>query len=192
MMLRFMTTLFVLFSLLQIAVASLLPSQIFRSFLEPHRRTVPPFFPDTPSSCPKCAQDYGNINSCAEAAPVLTNFSMIIFNPGAFIDVIKCACTDTFQAVFPQCVDCFTRTNQSQVLNTPNLPAVVDGMRKVCAIASTLLGNVSVSNGDATPAPSPAVKTNTASPLPIGALVWATTAAVTLVAISFVNLVSSL
>jgi hypothetical protein len=29
----------------------------------------------------------------------------VIFNPGAFISVIKCACADTFQSVFPQCAD---------------------------------------------------------------------------------------
>jgi len=29
----------------------------------------------------------------------------IIFNPGAFIDIIKCACTDTFQSAYPQCAD---------------------------------------------------------------------------------------
>lgn len=46
----------------------------------------------------------------------------------------------------------FIRTNQSEVLNTPNLPAVVDGMRKICALESTLLGNVSESNGEVTPA----------------------------------------
>jgi hypothetical protein len=78
-------------------------------------------------SCPKCAPSWPNINSCAAACPVFSNFSMvyndpldllfhrtpayknpvqqIIFNPGAFIDVIKCSCTDTFQAAFPQCVD---------------------------------------------------------------------------------------
>ncbi|KAF9458696.1 hypothetical protein BDZ94DRAFT_1200700 [Collybia nuda] len=116
-----------------------------------HPRTQP-FFPESPTSCPICEKDYGSINSCAQAAPVLSNFTMIIFNPGAFIDVIKCACVDTFQAVFPQCVDCFIRTNQSEVLNTPDLPAVVDGMRNICAIQSTLLGNVSESNGDVTPA----------------------------------------
>ncbi|KAL4244378.1 hypothetical protein ABKN59_010534 [Abortiporus biennis] len=102
-----------------------------------------PTFPDQPPSCPICAQNYDNINSCAEAAPVLANFSMIIFNPGAFIDVIKCACTDTFQSTFPQCVDCFVQTNQTQWLEPPeDLPSIVDGMRKICAIESTLLGNL--------------------------------------------------
>jgi len=110
-----------------------------------------PYFPDQPPSCLICAQNYGNINSCAQAAPVLANFSMIIFNPGAFIDVIKCACTDTFQSVFPQCVDCFTKTNQTDVLNTPDLSSVLSGMRSICAIESTLLGNVSNANGETTP-----------------------------------------
>ncbi|KAI0742912.1 hypothetical protein C8Q80DRAFT_1356470 [Daedaleopsis nitida] len=101
-----------------------------------------PQFPDEPPSCPICAENYGNIDSCAQAAPVLQNFTMIIFNPGAFIDVIKCACVDTFQSTYPQCVDCFIRTNQSHFLNddSDELPSVVDGMRKICALESTLLG----------------------------------------------------
>ncbi|CAL1698260.1 unnamed protein product [Somion occarium] len=110
-----------------------------------------PFFPDQPPSCPICAQNYPSINSCAQAAPVLANFSMIIFNPGAFIDVIKCACTDTFQSAFPQCADCFIQTNQSDVLNTPDLPGIVSGMRQICALESTLLGNVSETDGEVTP-----------------------------------------
>ncbi|KAF9444893.1 hypothetical protein P691DRAFT_735810 [Macrolepiota fuliginosa MF-IS2] len=125
------------------------------------RRTTP-FFPDQPPSCPICAQDYPNISSCAEAAPVLQNFSSIIFNPGAFIDVIKCACVDTFQSVFPQCVDCFLKTGQENVLNTSNLPGVVDGMRKICAVESSLLGNVSATNNETTPGASAPV------PLPTG------------------------
>lgn len=41
------------------------------------KRTDEPQFPDTPPSCPICAENYWNINSCAEAAPVLQNFSMV-------------------------------------------------------------------------------------------------------------------
>ncbi|KAF9054101.1 hypothetical protein BJ165DRAFT_1436047 [Panaeolus papilionaceus] len=118
-----------------------------------------PYFPDTPTSCPICAKDYPSISSCAQAAPVMANFSMIIFNPGAFIDVIKCACVDTFQAAFPQCVDCFIQTGQQDVLNTPDLPAVVDGMRKICGLGGALLGNVSAANGYPTPSPSPTPST---------------------------------
>ncbi|KAF8064302.1 hypothetical protein FPV67DRAFT_1504355 [Lyophyllum atratum] len=131
------------------------------------RRTNPPFFPETPASCPICAQNYDGINSCAAAAPVLTNFTNIIFNPGAFIDVIKCACTDTFQSAYPQCVDCFTKTNQTEVLNynTQDLPGIVSGMRKICALQSSLLGNVSNTNGETTPAASspPPAPTSAAS-----------------------------
>ena len=36
-----------------------------------------PTFPDSPPSCPICAQNFGNIDSCAQAAPVLANFSMV-------------------------------------------------------------------------------------------------------------------
>ncbi|KAF5350701.1 hypothetical protein D9756_008751 [Leucocoprinus leucothites] len=113
-----------------------------------HRRTTP-FFPDQPPSCPICAK-------LRRSRSVLQNFTNIIFNPGAFITIIKCACTDTFQSAFPQCVDCFLKTNQEAVLNTPNLPAVVDGMRQVCALESTLLGNVSNVNGETTPSHAPA------------------------------------
>jgi len=37
-----------------------------------------------------------------------------------FIDVIQCACTDTFQSAYPQCVDCFTQTNQTAFLVPQN------------------------------------------------------------------------
>ncbi|TDL26800.1 hypothetical protein BD410DRAFT_715072 [Rickenella mellea] len=117
-----------------------------------------PYFPDTPPSCPICAQNYDSINSCAQACPVFQNFSSVIFNPGPFIDTIKCACTDTFQAAFPQCVDCFGRTNQTGWLETDNLPAVVQGIRNVCAIASTLIGQAASADGE--------VPTTTAAPAP--------------------------
>ncbi|EPQ55926.1 hypothetical protein GLOTRDRAFT_76143 [Gloeophyllum trabeum ATCC 11539] len=122
-----------------------------------------PYFPADPTSCPICEAQYSQISSCAQAAPVLANFTMVIFNPGAFIDVIKCACTDTFQSVFPQCVDCFTKTNQTDVLNTPDLPAVVSGMRNVCALESTLLGNVSNVDGETTPSSSAPAPTSSTS-----------------------------
>jgi len=97
------------------------------------RQTVQPYFPDTPASCPICEKGYPTINTCAEAAPALANFSSVctdyvthiptkmtknnyllpyrytckkvILNPGEFISVIKCSCTDTFKSVFPQCAD---------------------------------------------------------------------------------------
>lgn len=84
-----------------------------------------PVFPVEPPSCPICESNYANIDHCAEACPIFANFSMvnrsltfqfsnaflitvvlkIMFNPGAFVDVIECACTDTFQSTYPQCVD---------------------------------------------------------------------------------------
>jgi len=118
------------------------------------RQTVQPYFPDTPPSCPICAQGYPSINSCAEAAPALANISSVIFNPGAFISVIKCSCTDTFQSVFPQCADCFERTNQTAVLDTPNLPSLVNTIRQLCSFASSLLGNASNVDGETTPSQS--------------------------------------
>ncbi|KAI8990388.1 WD40 repeat-like protein [Trametes punicea] len=115
------------------------------------RQDGQPVFPDQPPSCPICEQNFGSIDSCAQAAPVLANFSMIIFNPGAFIDVIKCACADTFQSAYPQCVDCFTQTNQTQFLNSSDLPSVLTGIRNICAIESTLLGGVATADGEVTP-----------------------------------------
>ncbi|KAF5329733.1 hypothetical protein D9619_008983 [Psilocybe cf. subviscida] len=118
-------------------------------------RRTDPVFPDSPPSCPICQQGYPSIQSCAQAAPVLANFSMIIFNPGAFIDVIKCACGDTFQSVFPQCVDCFTQTGQQDVISTSNLPGLVGSIKNICGIESTLLGNVSAVNSANANAPQP-------------------------------------
>jgi len=128
-----------------------------------HSRTANPYFPDQPPSCPICEQNYYNINSCAQSCVVLQNVSMIIFNPGAFISVIECACTDTFQSAYPQCVDCFEQTNQTALLNTTNVPAVVDGMRKICALESTLLGGVATADGEVTPTSSINVPSATAS-----------------------------
>lgn len=118
------------------------------------RQTLQPYFPDTPASCPICASGYPSISTCAEAAPVLANFSSVIFNPGVFISVIKCSCTDTFQYVFPQCADCFEKTNQTAVLDTPNLPLLVNNIRQLCSFASSLLGNASNANGETTPSQS--------------------------------------
>ncbi|KAM5532511.1 hypothetical protein V8D89_013798 [Ganoderma adspersum] len=129
------------------------------------RQDGQPQFPAQPPSCPICEQNFANIDSCAQAAPVLQNFSMIIFNPGAFIDVIKCACTDTFQSAYPQCVDCFIQTNQTSFLDSDakNLPSVLDGMHKICALASTLLGGVATADGEVTPTSSLAVATATST-----------------------------
>ncbi|RXW16854.1 hypothetical protein EST38_g9002 [Candolleomyces aberdarensis] len=99
-------------------------------------------------------QDYDSIRSCAEAAPVFENFTNVIFNPGAFIDTIQCACADTFKAVFPQCVDCsFIQTGQEEVIMGHDLPTVVEGIRRVCAVSSSLLGNVTATNNATANAP---------------------------------------
>ncbi|KAH7341640.1 hypothetical protein B0J17DRAFT_765668 [Rhizoctonia solani] len=107
-----------------------------------------PYFPEYPPSCPKCQVDFENINSCADASAALADPQSIILNPVAFYDLIKCACTDTFQSTFPQCVDCFIQTNQTLVIQmdiipgSSELPTVITGMRQVCALSSTLLGGV--------------------------------------------------
>jgi len=51
----------------------------------------------------------------------------------------------------------FVKTGQDDVINSNNLPGIIDGMRKICALQSTLLGNVSGANGYfTTTAPVPA------------------------------------
>ena len=58
----------------------------------------------------------------------------------------------------------FQKTNQTQFLNSDNLPAVLSGIRSICGIASTVLGNVSETDGEATPSSSavvPAATTGT-------------------------------
>jgi hypothetical protein len=105
-----------------------------------------PYFPESPPSCTICQKDWPNLQSCSNSCAVFANPALIIFAPQTFVDVIKCSCTDTFKASFPQCVDCFTLTNQTEVLQAQNLPAVLDGMRKICALESTLLGGVASTN----------------------------------------------
>ncbi|EKM52374.1 uncharacterized protein PHACADRAFT_198429 [Phanerochaete carnosa HHB-10118-sp] len=126
------------------------------------RQAAVPQFPAQPPSCPLCEQGFPGIDSCAQAAPVLANVSMILFNPGAFIDVIKCACTDTFQSAYPQCVDCFEKTNQTSFLNTTNAPAVVNGIRDICSLASIFVGGAPSADGEITPTSSVASPTPTA------------------------------
>lgn len=130
-----------------------IPSQplnsILRSTLEARGirlRTADPYFPDQPPSCQLCAQAWPSIDSCCDAAPLFANFTSIIMNPLPFIDVIECSCTDTFKSAFPQCVDCFQMTNQTDVLQSDNLPAVISGMRTVCGMMSTLVGSVASTN----------------------------------------------
>ncbi len=56
----------------------------------------------------------------------------------------------------------FTQTNQTDVLNAPDLPSVVSGMRSICAIASTLLGGAASADGEVPTSSSSAVPTPTA------------------------------
>ncbi|KAK0477027.1 hypothetical protein IW261DRAFT_1488276 [Armillaria novae-zelandiae] len=136
-MMQFTTFLILLLGLVLVAEGSPFPAGLSsRSQALVHRTT--PYFPDSPASCPICEQNYSSIQNCAEAAPVLANFSY------AFVNVIECACTETFQSVFPQCVDCFQATNQTDILEGNNLPSII------CALESTLLGNVSKSDGEVT------------------------------------------
>ncbi|CAE6462131.1 unnamed protein product [Rhizoctonia solani] len=149
-----------------------MPAPTVVKIIEPstlHKRKAP-YFPVYPPSCPKCQVDFDNINSCADASAALTDPQSIILNPVGFYDLIKCACTDTFQSAFPQCVHCFIQTNQTSVIDadiTPNsseLPAIVTGMRQVCALSSTLLGGVASADpqvASSTPSAPTAVATST-------------------------------
>lgn len=107
------------------------------------------YFPDSPPSCQLCERDYENINSCANASVVFANISAILWNPLYFIDVIQCACADTFQSAYPQCVDCFTQTNQTGFLvpeNGANMSTIVTNIRSICALGSSIFGHVASAN----------------------------------------------
>jgi len=105
-------------------------------------------FPDYPPSCKLCEKNYVNIQSCANASVVFSDPAVIIFDPTKFVDVVECACTDTFQSAYPQCVDCFSLTNQTAFLvpQNGNLSSVITGMRQICAMLSTLFGGVASTN----------------------------------------------
>lgn len=50
----------------------------------------------------------------------------------------------------------FIRTNQTEVIEPPvSFPAILEGVNNICALESTLLGNVSAENGEVLPEPSP-------------------------------------
>jgi len=152
----FFITAHVCLFLITLSATSSVASPLSSKSVSRQTTTVQPYFPDTPPSCPICAKGYPSINSCAQAAPALANLTSVIFNPGAFIDVIKCACTDTFKSTFPQCADCFERTNQTAVLDSAdvNLPSLVKNIRQLCEMESSLLGNASNTDGETTPSPS--------------------------------------
>ncbi|KZV69066.1 hypothetical protein PENSPDRAFT_753629 [Peniophora sp. CONT] len=152
-----------LFNIYLVSASPALPSSSEEVLV---KRTTPEF-PDNIPSCGICAGNYSSISSCAAAVPVLQNFTTVIFNPGAFIDVIKCACTDTFQAAYPQCVDCFERTNQTALLNDDNLAGTLEGLRTVCGTVSTTVSNTSATDNETVPTATPA-ESSAALPLTIG------------------------
>ncbi|KAN0064224.1 hypothetical protein ACQY0O_003391 [Thecaphora frezii] len=110
----------------------------------------PPSFPSNIPSCPKCEADYPNLSHCMGAASAFANSTSIFNSPMAYINVIRCACTDTFQAVFPQCVDCFQHTNQCYYLGTDpqgtGAGELVTNIRNICGFGSALLGGVASAN----------------------------------------------
>ncbi|SPO23486.1 uncharacterized protein UTRI_02165 [Ustilago trichophora] len=119
----------------------------------------PPKFPSDIPSCPKCEERYSSLSSCMGASAVFANASSIFNNPIGYINVIKCACTDTFQAVYPQCLDCFQHTDQCYYLGTDpqgtGANKVVTNLRNICGLGSALLGGVATVNnnvGTAVPA----------------------------------------
>ncbi|CAO1620753.1 unnamed protein product [Parajaminaea phylloscopi] len=109
-----------------------------------------PTFPAQYASCPKCQADYWKISSCAQASSAFQNDTTIFSDPTKYYSIIKCACTDTFQAVYPQCLDCFQHTDQCWYLGTDpkgtGAPAIVSNMRSICALGSALLGKVASTN----------------------------------------------
>jgi len=109
------------------------------------------YFPDYPPSCQICEQNYNNIDSCANDSVVLANITEILTSPLQFITVINCACTDTFQSAYPQCIDCFEQTNQTvflQPANGANISTLVTNIHQICALGSALFGHVASANSE--------------------------------------------
>ena len=64
----------------------------------------------------------------------------------------------------------FTKTNQSDVLDTPDLPALVDDIRHICGLESALLGGAASANGElpsttSSPTPTPTGATQASHPM---------------------------
>ena len=172
------------------------------------RQTQQPYFPDTPASCPICAQGYPSISSCAQASTVLANFTSVcnrfVAPPLNLIGQITVQIAGHFQPgrvhrcnqvllhrhlpirlpamcrlvrlftgpsqVGSRCSNAasiwghsFERTNQTAVLDTPDLPSLVDSIREVCSFASSILGNASNSDGETTPTVTSASATTAAA-----------------------------
>ncbi|SYW77866.1 uncharacterized protein UBRO2_02058 [Ustilago bromivora] len=112
----------------------------------------PPSFPSDIPSCPKCEEHYPSLSSCMGASAIFANASNLFNNPIGYINVIKCACTDTFQAVYPQCLDCFQHTDQCYYLGTDpegtGANNVITNIRNICGLGSALLGGVAAANND--------------------------------------------
>lgn len=112
----------------------------------------PPKFPADIPSCPKCEANYGSLSNCMGAAAVFANATSIFNDPFAYINVIRCACTDTFQSVFPQCVDCFQHTDQCYYIGTDpkgtGAPSLITNIRNICGFGSALLGGVASANSN--------------------------------------------
>lgn len=109
-----------------------------------------PTFPASIASCQKCEPNYPKISSCAMASSAFQNGTTIFSDPTKYYSIIKCACADTFQAAYPQCLDCFQHTNQCWYLGTDpqgsQAPAIISNMRSICALGSALLGGVASTN----------------------------------------------
>lgn len=109
-----------------------------------------PNFPPDIVSCQKCEPDYPKISSCAQASVAFQNGTTIFSDPTKYYSIIKCACADTFQAAYPQCLDCFQHTNQCYYLGTDpqgtQAPSIITNMRQICALGSALLGGVASTN----------------------------------------------
>ncbi|PWN29852.1 hypothetical protein BDZ90DRAFT_216463 [Jaminaea rosea] len=109
-----------------------------------------PTFPAEYASCRKCEKRYPQISSCAQASSAFQNGTTIVSDPTKYYSIIKCACTDTFQSAYPQCLDCFQHTNQCWYLGTDpegtQAPAILGNIRSLCALGSALLGGVASTN----------------------------------------------
>ncbi|KAJ7756339.1 hypothetical protein B0H16DRAFT_1721934 [Mycena metata] len=128
--------------------------------------TPEPQFPSSPATCGQCQQasmqNYDNIKLCMSLVPIMANSSTVIANPGSFIDVLTCGCTEPFKSTFPECVDCFENTNQDAVLNITDVDAVTQGLAKVCALEGAIFG-IGDSSSSTTSSATTATTTTTAA-----------------------------
>jgi hypothetical protein len=105
------------------------------AFAQGQQPTQPYFDPSIPS-CVACEKDYGKLNSCSASWQTFRSLSDAIMNPVGFIDVVKCACGDSFRRVYSLCIECFAKTGQTNTVFNTNVPPSVEDIRSMCQTAT--------------------------------------------------------